>query len=168
MKKCTKCDIEKSFDLFGKRASSKDGYQSTCKTCESVQKKAYYQANKQHIQKSVKERYTEKREEVLAQKAHYYKATHRPRHLMNVYKLSEDDYNTILVKQNNSCAICGVSADSLNTSLCVDHNHQTNDVRGLLCRDCNVGIGLLQDRPSVIKNAYQYLITRGHYGPEAA
>jgi hypothetical protein len=42
-------------------------------------------------------------------------------------------------------------------SLAIDHDHITNEVRGLLCRDCNVMLGLVKDNTETLKNAIQYL-----------
>ena len=54
--------------------------------------------------------------------------------------------------QKNRCAIC-----KNNVKLCVDHDHKTNIIRGLLCRSCNAGMGQFKDSVSVIKEAIKYL-----------
>lgn len=164
MKKCSSCKTEKDLSCFSKRVSAKDGLQGRCRDCESLAKKKYYEDNRERLKTSVKKRYVEKRHEILEQKAFYYKNTHRPRKLLQVYNLSEEKYLKMLDEQKNECAICNTNVDELPASLCVDHNHKTNEIRGLLCRDCNSAIGLLKDKPQVVKNAYQYLIERGHYG----
>jgi hypothetical protein len=61
----------------------------------------------------------------------------------------------------NRCEICG----DLVGRLVVDHNHATGEVRGILCTNCNSGIGKLKDSPSVLEAAIAYLTSRGHYGP---
>ena len=54
----------------------------------------------------------------------------------------------------NSCNICGAQPDE---PLRVDHNHETGAVRGLLCRNCNVALGLMQDSPERLQQALSYL-----------
>ena len=53
-----------------------------------------------------------------------------------------------------ACQICGKDGD---VELCVDHDHKTGKVRGLLCRYCNLGIGNLQDSPKLLRSAISYL-----------
>ena len=79
------------------------------------------------------------------------------------YNISLEDYDRLLEDQGYCCAICG-SEDPKAARFHIDHNHKTNEVRGLLCATCNQGIGLLQDSPNVILKAAQYLISKGHYG----
>jgi hypothetical protein len=79
------------------------------------------------------------------------------------YGLTLDDYFNLLDKQNHKCKICGVPsarAPGVGASpgiLCVDHDHETNKVRGLLCSHCNTGLGLFFDDISNLENAIQYL-----------
>jgi hypothetical protein len=53
---------------------------------------------------------------------------------------------------DSKCAICGTRE-----KLVVDHDHQTNYVRGLLCNRCNLGLGCFQDRTVLFENAIRYL-----------
>ena len=80
--------------------------------------------------------------------------------LKSLYNLSIEEYNNLLQKQNNVCAICGkekASFKNMTLPLCVDHNHQTNKVRGLLCNKCNSMIGLANESLEILKNAIVYL-----------
>jgi len=60
-------------------------------------------------------------------------------------------------EQNGVCAICGCKGDGRWKTLCVDHNHDTGNVRGLLCRSCNTALGQMKDDPSLLRNAVLYL-----------
>lgn len=75
--------------------------------------------------------------------------------LKNRYGLSLEDYNKLVTKQNGRCAIC------LNCifreNLAVDHNHLTNQIRGLLCKPCNLGLGNFKDNIFNLENAIIYL-----------
>jgi Autographiviridae endonuclease VII len=68
------------------------------------------------------------------------------------YNLTPEDYESLLKKQNFKCAICLQYG-----KLCIDHDHATNKVRGLLCTRCNVAIGLLKEHPEYIRRALTYL-----------
>lgn len=56
-----------------------------------------------------------------------------------------------LIASNPNCAICGDPAQV------VDHDHETKEVRGMLCHKCNRGIGFLNDDPALIRRALDYL-----------
>lgn len=75
------------------------------------------------------------------------------RKLRNRYGLTPEQYYGLVEKQKKKCAICGQEK-----KLTVDHCHITGRVRGLLCGDCNTGIGLLKENIVTLKNAVWYLI----------
>ena len=74
-----------------------------------------------------------------------------------ITNISSLERNYLLETQNNSCAICGINADDLVQGLCVDHNHETNQVRGLLCNACNLGLGQFKDSVVFLSYAIEYL-----------
>lgn len=67
------------------------------------------------------------------------------------YKISVDDYERLVVEHNGKCAICGEPFEV------IDHDHDTNLVRGLLCHACNKGLGHFKDDLTLIKKALEYL-----------
>ena len=67
----------------------------------------------------------------------------------------------LLVAQDYKCAICGTDANELTRELGVDHNHETDEVRGLLCNHCNIGLGNFRDDVELMNKAIEYL---GKYG----
>ena len=71
---------------------------------------------------------------------------------------NRDEYEELLKKQNNCCAICGITAEEVNKKLVVDHNHETLKVRGLLCRSCNSGLGFFKDNQIHLAMAIEYLL----------
>jgi len=79
--------------------------------------------------------------------------------LKRVYGLSLEEYDTLVFRQGGVCAICSKPpSDKKNHSmLYVDHDHTTGVVRGLLCRDCNLALGLFEDSKSFLKAAISYL-----------
>jgi Recombination endonuclease VII len=72
------------------------------------------------------------------------------------YGLTPDEWVALFAGQGNRCAICGVDANGMKR-FHVDHDHETGQVRGILCTKCNVGIGALRDDPALVFQAYLYL-----------
>ena len=83
--------------------------------------------------------------------------TKKKSHLKRKYNLSLEEYNQLLHKQDDSCAICKRTMSTLPISLAVDHDHKTNRVRGLLCNACNAALGLLKDSKLLLNRALSYL-----------
>jgi len=65
--------------------------------------------------------------------------------------------------QDNACAVCGATKVK---RLCVDHNHKTNRVRGLVCGGCNNLIGYIETKPTRIMNVLRYLRWYGDLSEE--
>jgi hypothetical protein len=74
------------------------------------------------------------------------------------YGLTFDEYQAMAEAQGNRCAIC---RQEDTTRLAIDHDHETGKVRGLLCRRCNIALGLLGDDASQVMAAAAYLIEHG-------
>jgi hypothetical protein len=69
------------------------------------------------------------------------------------YGLSYEEFNRMKQEQNNSCAICKKHSEAL----CVDHCHTTGQVRKLLCKKCNMALGLLHEDEEIIKEMLEYI-----------
>ena len=83
------------------------------------------------------------------------------------YNITPEQYDEMLIIQDNKCAICGQTESAThNTSkkvqrLAVDHCHKTGKVRGILCQDCNRGLGKFKDDIGRLENAIKYLQKSG-------
>jgi hypothetical protein len=77
-------------------------------------------------------------------------------YLQTNYGITLEDYNFLLEDQNKKCKICN-SECSTGKSLAVDHNHETGKVRGLLCKNCNIGLGMFFDNIDFLESAVLYL-----------
>lgn len=86
----------------------------------------------------------------------------KDRQLQHKYGITLKDYEQRVIKQNGRCACCGKPETRVNAygepkALAVDHDHQSNRIRGLLCASCNKGIGSLGDDPQSVFKAFSYL-----------
>lgn len=86
------------------------------------------------------------------------KSKRRDTDLKRRYNISSEDYNKMVVEQNNKCAICGQTPED-KKKLFVDHNHTTGKIRALLCHHCNTGIGYFKENPLYLQSAMNYLFT---------
>ncbi len=130
-------DIEKRKEYYQKNKEKRKEYG-----------KKYYQLNKEkrkeydHLNKEKRNKYSRKSYLLRTLKKH---------------GLTMDDHKRMLREQNNCCAICGKRKETLSMAMAIDHCHITGKVRGLLCRDCNVGIGTMRDSVELLKKAIEYL-----------
>lgn len=83
----------------------------------------------------------------------------RNNYLRKAYKITQAVWDALYDQQDGRCAICGRD----DRDLVVDHNHGDGTIRGLLCSNCNTGIGLLGDDPDVLDAAAEYLHSRGFF-----
>jgi len=72
------------------------------------------------------------------------------------FGMTVEDYDRLLAEQGGVCAICG-GLPSRTKHLHVDHCHETNRLRGLLCDACNLGLGKFKDSPETLERAAAYL-----------
>lgn len=84
-------------------------------------------------------------------------ANRRVRNLRYCFGIDAQDYDLMATKQNNCCAICGKSQTDEGRPLCVDHDHLTGAIRGLLCQKCNIGIVFLEREPNCLAKVVAYL-----------
>lgn len=71
------------------------------------------------------------------------------------YGINLDQYEILAEVQNHRCKIC--NKPEMGKALAVDHNHGTGKIRGLLCQNCNMGLGKFQDSVEFLSEAIKYL-----------
>lgn len=139
-KRCSKCGTTKPLTAFNKRGSSPDGRQSRCRACNNADASEYHQEHRLRLTAAMRER-------DLARK----------------YGISVADYEALHAAQRGLCAICGQPEavawykSGEPKRLAVDHDHASGSVRGLLCSNCNQGLGRLGDDPARLRAAAAYL-----------
>ena len=114
----------------------------------------HYQENKEVISKDRKLYYINNKEKIrIRLEAYYYNKAIQVKYGINI-----DDYIIMLENQNYKCKICNIPQDNLKKRLNIDHCHLTGKVRGLLCHNCNLALGFLNDDLILLDKAKQYLI----------
>ena len=132
-KTCTKCGITKEITEFYKRGGkvSPNSRKNHCKDCEK---------------KRVSESYWED------------PSKSRNNDLKRLYGITLNEYNQMLVDQNHKCITCGTTdPGGKHGKFMVDHCHSTGEVRGLLCKSCNIALGEVKDNRQTLLNMVEYL-----------
>lgn len=73
------------------------------------------------------------------------------------YGLTLEDWDQMLIAQSGRCAVCNDQFHNDPKEPAVDHNHQTGKVRGLLCNNCNLGLGHFTESAARLQSAIAYL-----------
>ena len=147
MRKCSKCKETKEKDLFGLiKVKNKIYSHSICKKCKNKMKEDRLKDKNKRSDK-----YIIKRAKIS-----------RKTRLRVKYNMTIEEYDNLLLLQNNVCKICFKEETAVNFKgniqmLSVDHCHTTGKVRGLLCSNCNTGLGMFKDNPEYLENAIKYL-----------
>lgn len=93
----------------------------------------------------------------------------RARRIKHRYGITIEQYEQMVEDQQGLCAVCGHPPTNNNTrahwdgKLCIDHDHETGEVRGLLCNDCNLAVGYGKT-PETLRAAAEYLQRRTGHG----
>ena len=137
MRRCRLCKQEQPVSNFYLRGNGKLRHE--CKNCWKTQTTAWAKANVERLA-----------------------IAHKMKNIQAKYGLSEERYYYLLSQQANSCAICKTEFIGTRgpTSPCVDHDHKTYQIRGLLCRHCNFAIGLANEDITILEKMIAYLFQR--------
>ena len=129
LKICKVCGIEKNISDF--YTGRKD-----CKDCKNTKARQWRKDNPENTERNLvrmRERNKERR-----------------------YGITQEQFDQMLLDQNNRCKICDNDfKNSKDTH--IDHCHNTNRVRGLLCNSCNMALGQFNDDIEFMNNAIKYL-----------
>jgi hypothetical protein len=130
IKACSKC--KHFFDASGFHPDKRmrDGCAGECRSCRNQRALAWQQKNPQ---------------------------VKRNTHLKAKFGLDQSQFDSMLSSQNHRCAICMSTEPKGRGTFHVDHCHKTGEIRGLLCHDCNTGIGKLGDNVEGLRQALTYL-----------
>lgn len=147
MKKCSICKKEKDFIDFPFQDKKINKIMSACKACKSIKQKEKRINNNELQRKKDRENYQKTkthRIEYARQYREKYPDRTRATNLKMKYGITQDDYNQMIINQNYKCAICDRNMTDYGKFFCVDHNHNSGKIRGLLCDPCNYGLGFYE------------------------
>jgi chromosome segregation ATPase len=170
MKMCRKCLSQKDYSSFHKNKSTADGYSAYCKPCKSLSDKASILADPERLekrknrsrqwQKNNKEQYDlsikKWKENNIERKWQLDKKSH----LWTHYRITIEDYRNMLNDQDGLCLVCKKSR-----KLVVDHDHSCCPdkitcgmcIRGLICNQCNLIVGIIENSEDIVNSAKKYI-----------
>ena len=134
-KVCTTCKVEKNINEFYLRGGnySPNSRKSKCKECDK---------------KRVVETYWKD------------PSVYQNNHLKRNYGITLNEYNQMLVEQGHRCKTCGTTEPGgKHGKFMVDHSHNTGEIRGLLCKSCNIALGEVGDNINTLQKMIEYLNT---------
>ena len=145
--------------IYKRRAS--DGH---CLKCDSEYQKRKRIRRPDDVSKARKAYYQKTRKHQLQLRRHRYannpeiRINKKNNDLINNYGITLNDYYEMEKHQDYKCAICGTTEKNKRTKYFdVDHCHETGKVRGLLCTNCNQGLGKFKDNIHLLKQVITYL-----------
>lgn len=188
-KACTKCGLIKPYRFFIKVPKGADGYHNYCKPCyidrygkdnhkrihpyTEPQIERFPDGHKRCVTckeiKALKDFCYDKRNRdgrgaCCRECKRFSKEELRKRTLLK-YGITPEEYEAMVVEQNGACACCGKPETVLDPKgnirpLSVDHCHQSNALRGLLCTRCNTALGYMGEDPDRARALLKYIEER--------
>ena len=157
--KCTKCNALLTLDNW--TVGARKQFKKYCNSCSNQISTQWKKDNPEKV-KLQKNNWTKNNKDKVKQhKANLSLETIKKHRLKSSYNLSIEDFYAMYEESNKSCSICNkpleIHTQNKSIMACVDHDHVTGKVRGILCNGCNRGIGFLQDSPTLLNKAAEYL-----------
>ena len=155
MKQCLVCSIPKPVSEFHMKRGKP---QARCKECRSKYMAKRYQDNIELERRKRKGYYESNRVQILAYRKAFYAMNAGEINLqrrLKKYGLSREQFFTMLENQDYKCA--NKHCRSGNKDLAIDHCHNSLEVRGILCDNCNTALGLLKESSDSIDELKEYL-----------
>lgn len=170
-KTCSKCLLVLDISFFNTKKGGKYGKDSFCKTCRSTHHKNWVLNNREKYRQYHLKYKKENKERILEYAKMYHKKRiitpeqkerARWKDIETLYGINKEQYYTMFENQNGVCAICFKEENKTYKGnkykrLNIDHCHKTGNVRGLLCRTCNQGLGMFYDNLEYLNSALLYL-----------
>lgn len=147
-KHCPDCGTKRPISEFGSNKSRPDGLTDYCRPHHTVRSA---RAGRRTYAKDPKKNIAKVRNWQKTQPEKHRHHQQRAK-LLQRYGLTLEAYDELLKAADGKCAICQQPA-----KLCVDHDHATGQVRGMLCANCNHGLGKFRENIAALKAAIAYL-----------
>ena len=161
---CRSCNTRKPAEEFGLNKSSKDGRAWRCKDCARVDMARWRAANAEHVRDYGRYRTRKRRAAMTAQQRDELDRTNRRR---RAHGVTAEEFLKMVKNQDQKCLICETPmmlkasnerGDKRTFLACVDHDHSTGKIRGILCNRCNRAVGMFGDDVNLMKKAIKYLM----------
>jgi hypothetical protein len=152
---CVKCERWQNPEVFSAAPRMKRGRHSWCRSCQTSNMAVWLTPEKREARNEQKRSTYDPAAAKARRETNYehVRRLERKSRLAKKYGMTLEEYDLRSNEQGGACAICKVRAD-----LHVDHCHVTGEVRGLLCRRCNVGLGFFADDIDRVQAAASYLL----------
>lgn len=150
MKKCSKCELVKSFNFFYKLSKSPDGHAYWCKQCNSEYHNEWV---KEELK--INPDFAKKQSVAVSKSQKKNSRKTKNKELSRKYGITVEQFEAMVLVQNNLCAICHKKPNK--RALSVDHCHKTGSIRELLCQKCNTILGQAGDSVEILIKAIKYL-----------
>jgi len=145
MKTCSICKEAKEPTAFSQQKGTPDGLRYYCKVCDSIRYREWREKNRVKIALDMRAYRQSNREKFVDYE------------LKKSYGLPHGSYRNMLDAQEGKCAICHAEQAGGRGRFHVDHCHSTGKIRGLLCNNCNNGLGKFKDEVALLRLAIEYL-----------
>lgn len=162
MKVCTKCGLSKPLEGF--RVAPNGRYLARCIECLRTAARERYHRHPEKYKEKRRQWYLANKDRHAERMAEWYasnKGTAREIGFRNGLKrkfgITIEQYDAMLQAQRGRCAICHRAQEDFARRFAVDHDHDTGVVRGLLCSQCNPGLGAFLDNEFILESAIEYL-----------
>ena len=142
------------------REKNKDKINQKAREAYSIKKESVNQRRRElyDINKEKKQQYYIDNKDRILQLRHNSKLRTKNSHLQNRYGITLEQFNKMLLEQQNKCYICFVHIDETQKKqLCIDHCHNTGKVRKLLCTKCNTALGLVSENKEILYKMINYI-----------
>lgn len=151
VKMCHVCNLKKPETEFVRRRNSRGEfyYTTKCKECNSAIAKKWRSENPERV-KELHKTWAENNRERFNEINH-------ARYIKKAYGMTVKERDALLASQNSACAICQTPLEGRGHLTHTDHDHNTGLIRGILCTNCNRGLGHFQDSASLLRKAAEYL-----------
>lgn len=160
IKRCSVCGDDKPLGDFYKSGSSPDGVASRCKPCNNAVSSGWKAENPERVRVRQRDRAKINERNRLRRTTPEGRRVTLDRRLRQDHGITLVEYEELVAAQSGLCAICGLPPSGethADERLHLDHDHATGRIRGLLCRYCNTGLGLLDDDLARLAAAARYL-----------
>lgn len=142
---CNVCRVEKNLNLFQNSKNNKLGKKRACAECSNSYTRNYYKN--------------------VVKKTEDYQLKRSNKHYKRTYGITHEQYLKMCQDNNFQCYICKASKKVSGNGtigsydvLVLDHCHETNKIRGILCTDCNFGLGFFKDNINNLVASHLYLL----------